>query len=126
MRVVLYTTDFEPITVLELPMWLLDQLERQGVVRVAVPPRPDEILKQLREQIENNGPIQPQMDIVEIFCERLRWKDDSIKTILITPNEELALALRPDWLPGQQQAVNWYKQTIHGLVDQLQKQFKKP
>lgn len=123
MRVVLYTTDFEPITVLDLPMWLLDQLERQGVVRVAVPPRPEEMLKQIEENV---GIFEPKMDIVDIFCERLKWKDGSVKTILITPNEELALALRPDWLPGQQQAVNWYRNTIHALVDQLQKQFRKP
>jgi hypothetical protein len=104
-------------------MWLLDQLERQGVVRVAVPPRPEEMLKQIEENV---GIFEPKMDIVDIFCERLKWKDGSVKTILITPNEELALALRPDWLPGQQQAVNWYRNTIHALVDQLQKQFRKP
>ena len=121
MRVVLYTMDFEPITVLELPLWLLDQLERQGQVRVAVPPRLQDILKAAEQDV-----TMPQMDIVDIYCERLKWKDGSIKTILMTPNDELALALRPDWLPGQQQAINWYKQTIHGLVDQIQRQFRKP
>ena len=36
MNVVLYTNDFEPITILDLPLWLLDRLEEQGAVRVAV------------------------------------------------------------------------------------------
>ena len=123
MRVVLYTTDFEPITVLDLPMWLLDQMEKYGGARVAVPPSPQEMM---RAMTSGEPPTEPRMDIVEIYCDKLRWKDDSVKTILTTPNEELALALRPDWLPGQQQAINWYKNTIHSLIDQLQRQFKKP
>lgn len=123
MRVVLYTQDFEPITVLDLPMWLLDQMEKNGGARVAVPPSPQEMM---RAMTSDEPPTMPQLDIVDIYCDKLRWKDDSVKTILTTPNEELALALRPDWLPGQQQAINWYKNTIHSLIDQLQRQFKKP
>ena len=44
---------------------------------------------------------------------------DSLKTILVTPHEELALVLRPEWLPGQRQAVNHYKKRIHFLTEQL-------
>jgi len=123
MRVVLYTTDFEPITVLDLPMWLLDQMEKNGGARVAVPPTPQEMM---RAMTSDEPPTMPKMDIVDIYLDKFRWKDGSIKTILTTPNEILALALRPDWLPGQQQAINWYKNTIHSLIDQLQRQFKKP
>ena len=41
MNVVLYTTDLEPITILDLPLWLMEQLEKQGAIRVAVlkPPK---------------------------------------------------------------------------------------
>lgn len=123
MNVVLYTTDFEPITVLNLPMWLLDQLEKVGQVRVAVPPSPQQMMKAMTE---SEPPSMPQLDVVDIFCEKLRWKDDTVKTILITPNDELALALRPEWLPGQQASINWYRKTIDALVTELQKQFKKP
>lgn len=123
MNVVLYTNDFEPITVLDLPLWLLDQMERQGGARVAVPPSPQDLLKAVTLA---EPPTAPKLDIVEIRCDKFRWKDGSLKTILTTPNEELALILRPAWLSGQQQSINWYKQTIHSLIDQLQRQFKKP
>ena len=39
MNIVLYTQDFEPITVIDLPMWLLDKIDSEGYVKVAVPKR---------------------------------------------------------------------------------------
>jgi len=36
MNVILYTQDFEPITVVDLPHWLLEAVEREGAVKVAV------------------------------------------------------------------------------------------
>lgn len=112
MQVVLYTTEFEPITILDLPVWLLEQMEKQGGARVAVYMPPEVELEDM--PIEAFKP-----DVVTIFCEKLRWRDDTLKTILITPNEELALMLRPDWLPGQRQAVNHYKKAIRQLTEQL-------
>lgn len=121
MRVVLYTTDFEPITVLDLPLWLLERMEQQGGARVAVMPR------LTTEMLTSDDPVtEPQLETVDILCEKLRWRDGSLKPILVTQSEQLALSLRPEWLPGQQQAINWYKRTIHSLIDQLQQQFKKP
>lgn len=111
MRVVLYTGDFEPITVLDIPLWLLEQLEKQGVVRIAVAPT----LKIIAEQLNENVP-----ETIDVYCRKLRWQDGTLKTILITNNDEIALALRPEWLPGQQQAVNWYQRTIITLLEQLQ------
>lgn len=119
MNVVLYTNDFEPITVLDLPTWLLEQLERQGAVRVAV----------LRPvQFENAsvavGSVEgPQ--VVTIYCERLRWKDGTVKPVLVTDDEELALTLRPEWLPGQRQRVQSYQQAIRGLTDSLVRAMRK-
>ena len=112
MNVVLYTGDFEPITVLDLPLWLLEQMEKQGAIRVAVMQPPTiEMLEQ--------PPSAFQPEVVTIFCEKLRWRDGTLKTILVTPNEELALSLRPEWLPGQRQAVNNYKKAISHLTEQL-------
>lgn len=119
MNVVLYTNDFEPITVLDLPTWLLEQLERQGAVRVAV----------LRPvQFENAsvavGSVEgPQ--VVTIYCERLRWKDGTVKPVLVTDDEELALTLRPEWLPGQRQRIQSYQQAIRGLTDSLVRAMRK-
>jgi len=120
MNVVLYTADFEPITVLDLPLWLLEQMEKVGYVRVAVQEPLVNVLAQ-----ENPGPITWQPKVVTIRCEKLRWRDGTTKPILITPDEELALMLKPEWLPGQRAAINSYKATIKFLTEQLVKVMRK-
>jgi hypothetical protein len=119
MNVVLYTIDLEPITILDLPMWLLEQMEKQGAVRVAVVKPPTWINAQT--------PVAetPGMETVTIYCERLHWRDGSIKRILVTPDEELALALKPEWLPGQRAAVQSYQNAIRHLTEQLIKAMRK-
>ncbi len=120
MNVVLYTHDFEPITVLDLPQWLLEQLERQGAVRVAVM-RPVQFGENPNVAIGSvEGP-----QTVTIYCEKLRWKDGITKPILVTYDEELALTLKPCWLPGQQAAVQSYRQAIRHLTDQLVRVMRK-
>ena len=118
MNVVIYTEDFEPITVIDLPVWLLEQMERVGAVRVAV-------MQPTRYTASTEPPDFEQPQIVTIYCERLCWKDGTTKPVLITYDEELAMTLRPEWLPGQRQAVNSYKQVIRGLTDQLVKAMRK-
>ena len=121
MNVVLYTNDFEPITVLDLPVWLLEQMEKVGYVRVAVQEPLTDVLAKSPEELSQF--LQPK--VVTLRCEKLRWRDGSLKPILITPDEELALMLRPEWLPGQRQAVNSYKSTIKFLTEQLVKVMRK-
>lgn len=117
MRVVLYTRDLEPITILEIPQWLLDNLEKHGRVRLAVAEPLQRVLSKDHNELEPTT--------LDIYSERLRWRDGSVKTILITHNDELALALKPEWLPGQQQAINWYEGVIRQLVKELELHFKK-
>ena len=117
MRVVLYTKDMEPITIIEMPLWLLEQLERVGMVKVAVREPPHKLLS-----TDHN--LQD-LETLDIYCEKLRWRDGTLKPILVVNNDELALALKPEWLPGQQQAVNWYEGAIRQLVDELERRFKK-
>ena len=120
MNVVLYTQDFEPITVLDLPTWLLEQLERQGAVRVAVL-RPVQFGSDASVAVGSvEGP-----QVVTIYCERLSWKDGTVKPILVTDDEELALSLKPEWLPGQLQRVQSYQQAIRVLTDNLVKAMRK-
>ena len=120
MNVVLYSKDFEPITILDLPQWLLEQLERQGAVRVAV-------LRPM--QLDRSGTIAVGSvegnQVVTIYCERLRWKDGTIKPVLITFDEELALSLRPEWLPGQVASVQSYKRAIRQLTENLIRAMRK-
>jgi hypothetical protein len=120
MNVVLYTQDFEPITVLDLPLWLLEQLEKQGAVRVAVL-RPVQFGENPNVAIGSvEGP-----ETVTIYCEKLRWRDGTLKTILVTHDEELALALRPHWLPGQVATVQSYQKAIRHLTEQLVRVMRK-
>lgn len=121
MNVVLYTQDFEPITVLDLPQWLLEQLERQGAVRVAVL-RPIQ-LGQVDARIPVGSVEGP--DVVTIYCERLHWKDGTVKPILVTDDEELALTLKPEWLPGQRQRAQSYEKAIRTLTDNLVRALRK-
>jgi hypothetical protein len=120
MNVILYTTDFEPITVIDLPMWMLDHLERYGGVKVAIkrPITADFVEKVAVGTIE--GP-----ECVTIRQARLRWPDGSAKTILVTEDEELALTLKPEWLPGQRLQIQNHEAAILFLGKALKKELRK-
>jgi hypothetical protein len=113
MNIVLYTQDFEPITVVDLPMWLLDAVEREGSVKVAVkrPITPDFISKVAVGSVE--GP-----ETVTIEAKRLRWSDGDTKLIYVTKDDVLALTLKPEWLPGQVLQVQNYTTAISWLSKQ--------
>ena len=120
MNIVLYTHDFEPITVVDLPMWLLEALEREGSVKVAVkrPITPDFVEKVAVGSVE--GP-----ETVTIQAKRLRWHDGSVKPIYVTNDEVLALTLKPEWLPGQVLQVQNFQSAIGWLGRELKHQFRK-
>lgn len=123
MNVVLYTKDFEPITVLNLPVWLLDQLERQGAIRVAVQ---DPVRVNITKDQPWSEPMMvPNLKTVTIYCERLRWRDGTTKPVLVTTDEELALTLKPEWLPGQRQRVQSYEKAIRTLTETLVRAMRK-
>jgi hypothetical protein len=120
MNVILYTEDFEPIIPIDLPLWLLDRLEKEGSVRVAVS-KPANFLE---EKIPV-GNVELDTPTVRIRCIKLRWQDESLKTILVTPDEELALSLDPEWLPGQRAPIQLYLETMRKIHDELIKQIRK-
>jgi hypothetical protein len=120
MIVILYTTDFEPILPLDLPLWLLDRLEVEGQVRVAVN-RPKQFVS---DQIPV-GNLEDDIETVRIRCEKLRWRDGTLKTILVTEDEELALSLTPEWLPGQRAPIQSYLGAMRKLHSELIKQIRK-
>ena len=102
MNVVLYTTDFEAITVLDLPMWLLDQLKETGSVRIAV----------LDTDPEKHKDAEQEYDVVTVYLEKFKWRGGE-KSVLVTDDEELALLLNPDWLPGQIYVVQSLRNRSH-------------
>lgn len=116
MNIVLYTHDFEPITVINLPMWLLETLEREGAVKVAVK-RP--LTHDFIEQVAVGSVEGP--ETVTIEAKRLRWVDGCVKPIYVTKDEVLALTLRPEWLPGQVLQV----QNMQGAIGWLGKNLKR-
>ncbi|NBW16055.1 MAG: hypothetical protein EBR82_49540 [Caulobacteraceae bacterium] len=120
MNTVLYTTDFEPITVVDLPMWMLEHIEKYGACKVAVkrPVTADFIEKVAVGTVE--GP-----ECVTIQQARLKWHDGSIKTILITKDEVLALSLKPEWLPGQRLQIQNMEVAIGFLGKALKQQLRK-
>jgi hypothetical protein len=107
MNIVLYTDNFEPITVLDLPLWAIEMAERRGSVRVAAMDPP---------KVEFSDTAIVQMRIAVIRAEPMRWKDGSRKTILVTDDEEVALMLKPSWLPGQRGSIQNYHQTIRAFA----------
>jgi len=118
MNVVLYTTDFEPITVLDLPLWVIERAETHGVVKIAVamPVKSEEITDLYKT-------LQPK--VMHVRCEKIQWKDGTIKTILVTQDEELALLTKPAWLPGQVAYTNAATKAIRTLTDRLIKAMRK-
>lgn len=120
MNVILYTEDFEPIIPIDLPLWLLERLETDIVVRVAV--------NKPRHFIEEKIPVgnlDDSIPTVRIRCEKLRWRDGSLKTILVTPDEELALTLLPEWLPGQRAPIQSYLKVMRKMHEELIIQIRK-
>ena len=111
MNVVLYTTAFEPLTVLELPLEVLEKMEVEGALKILVAKPPKSL---------SQGTLTfPMPETITIYCQKMRWLDDSIKTILFTQDEELALAVKPGWLPGQLSSVQHYKSTVKHLNEQI-------
>lgn len=120
MIVLIYTTDFEPIIPIDLPLWLLDRLEIEGAVRVAVN-KP----KQFVEEQIPVGNVDSSTPTVRIQCHKLKWYDGTVKTILVTEDEELALSLTPEWLPGQRAPIQAYLGAMRKMHDELIKQIRK-
>ena len=121
MIVILYTEDFEPIIPIDLPLWLLDRLEIEGAVRVAVnKPRGFK-----GEKIPVGTVGNEDIETVRIRYEKLRWHDGTLKTILVTPDEELALTLNPEWLPGQRAPIQMYMGAMRKMHEELIKQIRK-
>jgi hypothetical protein len=120
MNVILYTQDFEPITVVDLPHWLLEAVEREGAVKVAVkrPITPDFIEQVAVGSVE--GP-----ETVTIQAKRMQWNDGTIKPIYVTNDEVLALTLKPEWLPGQRMQVQNLQAAAEWLGRQLKRLMRK-
>lgn len=98
MRAVIYTKDYEPITVVELSMWMHDMLSEGQRVVLAVWPK---IYEFLREPCPS-GFQATTMPTVTIWGEPIYTRRGKIAHMMIfTDDETNALPLDPVDLPGQ-------------------------
>jgi len=103
MNTIIYSNDFEPITVVDLPIDILESAERNGGIML--------VLK--KSDTENS--------LVRVECKKIVWEDGSLKPVLITKDEELTMLLKPSWLVGQNTVVKAYQRTLKILTDKLKK-----
>lgn len=95
MRTVLYTQDLLPITVLDVPRKWLDVLHDRGRIELAVMPQ-----VKLCSDPDENIAMYDRIQTCSIWMERfVRGSHESL--MLFTDDEEAALLLQSDFLPGQ-------------------------
>lgn len=103
MRTVLYAHDMEPITVFDLNQWAHDFLLEHGSVRLAI-----QTPMQAAVDLAQVNPPSPMttMDrfVVHITAERF-MRNGKQTLLLFTHDEEAALLLKADFLPGQLRGV---------------------
>jgi hypothetical protein len=99
MNTVLYTEDLEPITVVDLPMWIWERLKIGHKMNLPVieplqftPPK------------DNYPPEFLRPKIVTIWAEKFVYRDKT-SLFVFTRDDENALQLKADFLPGQRGEV---------------------
>jgi hypothetical protein len=105
MNTVLYTKDLEPITVLNMPVWVQEAIEKAGSGRIAV-------------RAPSETDTDEEMPTMLIEVEKLQTKSGETAKFFVTQDEELALSIAPQWLPGQL-AMYQYMQKIIQRQKQL-------
>jgi hypothetical protein len=115
MNAVLYTHQLEPITVVDIPMWLWERLAQGQTIRLAV-------MEPLSLVPNDRPPTYSQPKMVEIFGESIRRREHET-LMLFTADEENALLLRADFLPGQRGEVRNRERGAFaaGFLEALQK-----
>lgn len=103
MNTIIYSVDFEPITVVELPLNVIESAEQKGGIMLA-----------LRKDNETSG-------LIKVDCHKIIWADGTLRSVFITADEELALLLKPEWLVGQKGVIGAYQRTLKILTDKLKK-----
>lgn len=101
MIIVIHNVQLEPITVIDLPSEAFTKLCEHGIVKVA-----------LSGDIENGTPR-----YVNIAKLDIGPPEEKNGCIYVVDNEEIALAFKPHWLPGQQILINCYQEIIKKLQE---------
>lgn len=115
MRIVLYDDEsLEPITILNLPLTERDMLDRR-IWRVPVPERID-FYKPIPDV-----PTMSKMRVVDVEFEqfvRVSPRHGKQRSVFaFTRAADLAMLLKPSWLPGQQSAIRALEDQVDALTD---------
>lgn len=111
MNVVIYTQDLEPVTVIDLPHWAMEQGEREGVVRlVSRQPLPMSLHK------NDAAVIKVHTALIRFNKMRFFGRDGWIVT---TDSDAMAMGLEATWLPGQKHEIEEQRQEIKHLTEML-------
>lgn len=105
MYAVLYTRQLEPITVVDIPMFLWKRLSNGESINIAVVEMLD------YRDLRTPGP--PSMDrvrVVSVYGVRLRLHEHET-LMLFTGDEESALLLQAEFLPGQRRELQGREQS---------------
>lgn len=118
MRAVLYAdSDMEPITVIDIPDWAAKMLRQGRIVRFHVEPKISYIPVNYDA---HRIPDCIELKIVEVWGEPL-VRNGCSTLMLFTRDDELALRLRSELLPGQRglDAIEYKKGFSDGLLAAL-------
>ena len=98
MIVVLYTQDLEPITCVDLPVEVQEEIERVGIGKIPVLAKPGLDISTAK--------------MLYIRPIKILGLNFATHVFFVTQEEELALSISPQWLPGQLPLVQRWRQTI--------------
>jgi len=97
MNAVIYTNDFEPITVIDLPIEIINQMKKERFFRWRVP-----VMEPVRTTPhDGTEPIRPHLRIVCLHAEHVLRRCGNQAMVIMTNDEESALLLTSSCLPGQ-------------------------
>lgn len=98
MIVVLHNVQLEPITVIDLPANAYAKLMETGIVKL--------------ELTSNAGNTGRYVNLAKLD---IGDPAENNGCIYVVDNEEVSLAFKPHWLPGQQILINCYQEIIKKL-----------
>lgn len=103
MNVVVYSTDMEPITVLDIPLDILNKAATAGKVRVKISGKNSRFGEKVCE-----------LEYKELYTPG----NTGVVGVLVTRQETDIMLAKPGWLPGQRGQVNYYLDRIKNLLGQ--------
>ena len=97
MNIVIYTTQFEPVTVMDIPLHLYQRLWKGERLKACVPPK-----TMVRPYDSASTPINDYLETISIWGELIRrGKYEGLLCFVSEQDEANALAVRSGFLPGQ-------------------------